>query len=107
MLTLLAEGSFPFLTHFPERTMDFWAKKFGPIYTFKLGSQLLLVLSDPSIVKDLMITNGAIFSSRKDMFMKAQTILARRGITGSGNTDRWYGDSHDASQFHHTFLTTS
>ena len=41
------------------------------------------------MVKDIMITNGAIFSSRKDLFMKAQTILKRRAVTGSGFTDRW------------------
>ncbi|KAG6836307.1 hypothetical protein H0H93_009280 [Arthromyces matolae] len=50
-------GSFPFLTHFPELTLDYWAKKFGPLYSMWLGNQLFVVISDPHIVKDLMVTN--------------------------------------------------
>ena len=55
-----------------------------------IGNQRFVVLSDPHVVKDIMITNGSIFSSRKDMFIKAQTVLAYRGITGSGYNDTWY-----------------
>lgn len=55
-----------------------------------LGNQLFIVVSDPQIVKDLMVTNGAIFSSRKEMFLKSQTIFAGRGITATPYNDRWY-----------------
>jgi hypothetical protein len=41
-----------------------------------LGNQLFMVVSDPAIVKDLLVTNGGIFSSRKEMFIKSQTVLA-------------------------------
>ncbi|KAH0581504.1 Cytochrome P450 1A1 [Termitomyces sp. J132] len=82
-------GSFPFLTNYPELTLDFWANKFGPIYSMWLGNQLFVVISDPQIVKDLMVTNGAIFSSRKEMFLKSQTIFAGRGITATPYNDRW------------------
>lgn len=30
-----------------------------------------------------MVTNGAIFSSRKEMFLKSQIIFAGRGITAT------------------------
>ncbi|KAF8056531.1 cytochrome P450 [Lyophyllum atratum] len=82
-------GSFPFLTDYPELTLDHWAKKFGPLYSMWLGNQLFVVVSDPQIVKDLMVTNGAIFSSRKEMFLKSQTIFAGRGITATPYNDRW------------------
>ncbi|KAG6879386.1 hypothetical protein C0992_003100 [Termitomyces sp. T32_za158] len=82
-------GSFPFLTKYPELTLDFWASKFGPLYSMWLGNQLFVVISDPHIVKDLMVTNGAIFSSRKEMFLKSQTIFAGRGITATPYNDRW------------------
>ncbi|KAG6856614.1 hypothetical protein H0H87_002569 [Tephrocybe sp. NHM501043] len=82
-------GSFPFLTKYPELTLDYWAKKFGPLYSMWLGNQLFVVISDPQIVKDLLVTNGAIFSSRKEMFLKSQTIFAGRGITASPYNDRW------------------
>ena len=58
--------------------------------SFTIGNQRFVVLSDPHIVKDIMINNGAIFSSRKDFFIKVQTILVHRGITGSGYNDTWY-----------------
>ncbi|RDB27130.1 hypothetical protein Hypma_004573 [Hypsizygus marmoreus] len=82
-------GSFPFLTDYPELTLDYWAKKFGPLYSMWLGNQLFVVVSDPQIVKDLMVTNGAIFSSRKEMFLKSQNIFAGRGITATPYNDRW------------------
>ena len=66
-----------------------WAKQYGPIYSYTIGNQRFVVLSDPYVVKDIMINNGAIFSSRKDMFIKAQTVLIFRGITGSGYNDTW------------------
>lgn len=44
-------GSFPFLTHYPELTLDYWAKKFGPLYSLWLGNQLFVIVSDPNIVK--------------------------------------------------------
>ncbi|KAF4616879.1 hypothetical protein D9613_008923 [Agrocybe pediades] len=82
-------GSFPFLTHYPELTLDYWAKKFGPLYSMWLGNQLFVVISDPQIVKDLMVTQGSIFSSRKEMYLKSQIIFAGRGITATPYNDRW------------------
>ncbi|KAF5366564.1 hypothetical protein D9758_008987 [Tetrapyrgos nigripes] len=69
--------------------LDYWAKRFGPIYSLWLGNQLFMMISDPQIVKDLMVTNGAIFSSRKEMFLKNQTIFAGRGITVTPYNNRW------------------
>ncbi|KAF8156573.1 cytochrome P450 [Crassisporium funariophilum] len=82
-------GSFPFLTDYPELTLDHWAKKFGSLYSMWLGNQLFVVISDPHIVKDLMVSNGAIFSSRKEMFLKSKIIFAGRGITATPYNDRW------------------
>ncbi|ETS78836.1 hypothetical protein PFICI_08689 [Pestalotiopsis fici W106-1] len=76
-------GSFPFLTHYPELTLDKWAKKFGELYSVWLGNQLFVIISSPEIAKDLMVTNGAVFSSRKEMFIKSQTVFLGRGITAT------------------------
>lgn len=48
-----------------------------------------MIVSDPAIAKDLMVTNGSVFSSRKEMFIKSQTVFAGRGITASPYNDRW------------------
>ncbi|KAJ5146289.1 Cytochrome P450 E-class group I [Penicillium bovifimosum] len=82
-------GSFYSLTRYPELTLDFWAKKFGNLYSVWLGNQLFVIVSDPRIAKDLMVTNGNVFSSRKEMFIKSQTVFAGRGITATPYNDRW------------------
>ena len=82
-------GSFNSLTHYPELVLDKWAKAFGNIYSVWLGNQLFVIVSDASIAKDLMVTNGNVFSSRKDMFLKSQTIFAGRGITGTPYNNTW------------------
>ncbi|KAH8112313.1 cytochrome P450 [Phellopilus nigrolimitatus] len=82
-------GSFPFLSHYPEMMMDFWYKRFGPLYSLWIGNQLFMVISDPGIAKDLLVTNGVVTSSRKEMFIKSQTVFVGRGITATPYNDRW------------------
>lgn len=54
-----------------------------------LGNQLFVVISSPNIAKDLLVTKGAVFSSRKDNFIKSQTILAAGGVTATPYNDTW------------------
>ncbi|KAI0364881.1 cytochrome P450 [Pilatotrama ljubarskyi] len=82
-------GCFTYLTKYPELSLDRWARKYGPLYSFMIGNQRFVILSDPYVVKDILVTNGAIFSSRKDMFMKVQTILQHRGITATAYNEVW------------------
>ncbi|KAI0475658.1 cytochrome P450 [Xylariaceae sp. FL0804] len=82
-------GSFPFLTHYPELTLDKWAKKFGDLFSLWLGEQLFMIISSPEIAKDLIVTNGNNFSSRKEMFIKSQIVFAGRGITATPYNERW------------------
>jgi hypothetical protein len=89
LLTVTPSGSFPFLTNYPELTLNYWAQKFGSLYSLWLGNQLFMIISDPQIVKDLMVTNGSIFSSRKEMFLKSQIIFVGRGITAMPYDNRW------------------
>ncbi|KAJ7474932.1 hypothetical protein FB451DRAFT_1174347 [Mycena latifolia] len=76
------------LRKYPERALHRWAKAYGPLFSVWMGNQLFIVISDPKVARDLLVTQGAIFSSRKDYFMKNQTILAGRTITASA-----YGDT--------------
>ncbi|KAH8434875.1 cytochrome P450 [Aspergillus melleus] len=82
-------GSFPFLTKYPEMTLDHWAKKFGSLYSIWLGNQLFVIVSDPRVAKELLVTNGSVFSSRPDMFIKCQTVLVGRAIVATPYNDRW------------------
>jgi hypothetical protein len=67
-----------------------WAKAYGPLFSILLGNQLFVVISDARIAKDLLVSNGAIFSSRKLYFMKNKTILHGRAITATPYNDTWW-----------------
>ncbi|KAF1937289.1 cytochrome P450 [Clathrospora elynae] len=82
-------GCFPMLRTYPELTLDKWAQKYGPIYSVSLGNQLFVIVSDPGVAKELMITNGAIFSDRKPTLIKSETILVGRGITANRYDHQW------------------
>ncbi|KAI0287107.1 cytochrome P450 [Russula brevipes] len=80
---------YPFLRRYPERALQAWSRKYGPLFSVWMGNQLFVVISDARVAKDLMVSNGAIFSSRKLYFMKNQTILRGRAITATPYNDTW------------------
>ncbi|KAI0341497.1 cytochrome P450 [Trametopsis cervina] len=88
----------PFLPDYPERTLHAWAQKYGPLYSFYLGNQLYVVVSDAVIARELLVNNGAIFSSRKQYFVKNQTILRGRAITAAPYGETWRNHRKIAAQ---------
>ena len=80
---------YAFLRKYPELVLDYWAKKYGPLFSIWMGTQLFIVVSDPHIARDLLVTHGAVFSSRKRYFIKNQIILRGRAITASEYGDKW------------------
>jgi hypothetical protein len=55
-----------------------------------MGNQLFVVISDAHTAKDLLVSNGTIFSSRKSYFIKNQTILRGRSITATPYNNTWW-----------------
>lgn len=80
---------YAFLRKYPERALDAWAKKYGSLFSIWMGNQLFIVISDARVARDLLVKNGAVFSSRKKYFMKNQTILRGRAVTASVYGDTW------------------
>lgn len=80
---------YAFLGRYPEKALHVWAQKYGPLFSLFLGNQLYMVISDPHIAHDLLVTNGKIFSSRKNYFVKNETILHGRAITGTPYDSKW------------------
>jgi len=78
-----------FLRRYPERALRTWAQAYGPLFSVWMGNQLVVVISDARVAKDLLVANGAIFSSRRLYFMKNQTILRGRAITATPYNDTW------------------
>ncbi|KAJ3543693.1 hypothetical protein NM688_g5830 [Phlebia brevispora] len=77
------------LPDYPEQALDAWAKKYGPLYSFYICNQLYIVISDANVARELLVNHGAIFSSRKQYFIKNQTILHGRAITASPYGETW------------------
>jgi hypothetical protein len=80
---------YPFLRHHPERSLQIWSRTYGPLFSVWMGSQLFVVISDARIAKDLLVSNGAVFSSRKQYHIKCQTIFRGRAITATPYNDKW------------------
>ena len=74
---------------YPERVLQDLSKTYGSLFSLWMGDQLFVVISDARIAKDLLVSNGAIFSSRKPYFMKSQTILRGLGVTSTPYNDTW------------------
>jgi hypothetical protein len=74
---------------YPECVLRDWSKTYGPLFSLWMGGQLFVVISDARIAKDLLVSNSAIFSSRKPYFMKCQTILRGLAITSTPYNDTW------------------
>ncbi|KAJ3481079.1 hypothetical protein NLI96_g7909 [Meripilus lineatus] len=80
---------YAFLRRYPERALHAWSKKYGPLFSLWMGNQLFVVISDARVARELYVAHGAIFSSRKNYFMKNQVILRGRGITASQYGEKW------------------
>jgi cytochrome P450 len=55
-----------------------------------MGDQLFVVISDPRAAQDILVENGATFSSRKNYFIKNKVVLHHRAITASPYNDLWW-----------------
>ncbi|KAJ7473127.1 cytochrome P450 [Mycena galericulata] len=80
---------YAYLGAYSELTLDRWAKRFGSLVSVWMGNQLFVVISDPRVAQDLLVENGAIFSSRKPYFIKNEVILHNLAITASPYSHVW------------------
>lgn len=63
-----------------ERILANWAKKFGPLYRLRLGIYDCLILTSPTVVRDLLVERGSIFSSRLEFEVLGRVMLRMGGI---------------------------
>lgn len=52
-----------------------WAEQYGEMYSLMLGSQRMVVLNSPRVVKDLIDSRSTNYSSRPDMYV-GQTLIS-------------------------------
>ncbi|KAM0715223.1 hypothetical protein Q7P37_009688 [Cladosporium fusiforme] len=53
-----------------------WAREYGPVYSLILGTKVMIVLSSPEAVRDLLDRRSAIYSDRIDAYVGA-TLASR------------------------------
>ncbi|KAJ7912131.1 cytochrome P450 [Mycena leptocephala] len=63
------------------------------------GDQLFVVISDPRVAQDILVENGATFSSRKNYFIGNEVVLHHRAITASPYNDLWRHHRKIATRF--------
>ncbi|KAJ6525470.1 cytochrome P450 [Mycena vulgaris] len=80
---------YPYLGQYCELDFDRWARRFGSLVSVWMGDQLCVIISDPRAAQDLLVENGAIFSSRKNYFIKNEIILHNRAMTASPYSQLW------------------
>ncbi|KAJ3148532.1 hypothetical protein HDU89_004629 [Geranomyces variabilis] len=73
----------------PEIQLTQWAKKYGGLYSLKLGARDVMILTHPKIVKDLCVTRGNIYSSRMDWYILGDVLLENRGVGATPYNDKW------------------
>ncbi|KAI1195959.1 putative cytochrome P450 [Nemania serpens] len=52
-----------------------WAHEYGPVYSLMLGSQVMIVLSSDTAIKDLLDKRSGIYSDRMDIYI-GQTLAS-------------------------------
>src|ERR1700742_3846846 len=81
---------YPFLRKYNEQVLHKWAQQYGGLFSVWMGQQLFVVINDPIVARDLLVVNGANFSSRWNYFVKNQIILEGRAITATPYNAIWY-----------------
>ncbi|KAK0729565.1 cytochrome P450 [Lasiosphaeris hirsuta] len=59
----------------PFLAFEEWSQKYGPIVGFKLGSQNAVVLQDASLVHELIVKKGSIFSARPPRYVAQEHVI--------------------------------
>ncbi|ORX91698.1 cytochrome P450 [Basidiobolus meristosporus CBS 931.73] len=83
-------GSLLDVGNLPYETFTKWSKKYGPLISVRVGSQLIVVVNDIDIARDLFIIRGRNYNSRSQGYL-ATEIIARggRSITMAPYGDYW------------------
>jgi len=66
-----------------------WAKEYGPIYSLILGTQTLIVLSSPEVVKELLDKRSNIYSSRPNLYISQNLISGGNRMVLMKYDERW------------------
>jgi len=66
-----------------------WAHKYGPIYSLILGTQILIILSSPEAIKELLDKRSNIYSSRPNLYISQNLISGGNRMVLMKYDERW------------------
>lgn len=84
-------GSLPFLRGF-ENIANFFAEKsqeLGPIFTFRAGQKLVLVLNNKEAIEEALVKHSRSFSSRPELFMQKVINPRSKGLIFRDTGPEW------------------
>ncbi|KAM6186467.1 steroid 17-alpha-hydroxylase/17,20 lyase [Rhynchocyon petersi] len=84
-------GSLPFLPRRGHLHINFFKlqKKYGPIYSFRLGSKTTVVVGHHQLAKEVLIKKGREFSGRPHVMTLAILSDNQKGIAFADNGPHW------------------
>lgn len=68
-----------------------WAQEYGPVYSLMLGTQVLIVLSSDTAVKELLDRRSGIYSDRLDMYIGQTLCSGDLRLLMMGYGPKWRG----------------
>ncbi|KAJ0971363.1 hypothetical protein J5N97_019322 [Dioscorea zingiberensis] len=73
----------------PHQTFAKWAEVYGPIYSIRLGSNMMVVLNSTEVVKEAMVTKFSSISTRK--LSQALTVLtSNKSLVAMSDYDEYH-----------------
>jgi hypothetical protein len=71
------------------RQLTQWATQFGDIYSYKNGPRAVVVLSSPSVLEDLCVKKGHVYSSRPRLSKQADLCTKALRVLNMEYGDMW------------------
>lgn len=73
----------------PEDVLQDWTKCYGTFFSFRLGTQTFLVISDHDLAHELLVVQSAKSSSRREAYVTSKELWDNLGVLNTTNNDIW------------------
>ncbi|XP_066292897.1 cytochrome P450 2D17-like [Branchiostoma lanceolatum] len=82
-------GHLPLLGRRPHVRFSEWSREYGPVLGVELGSQRVVVLNDYESVREALVVQAEVFSSRPDLYLMRLFSDGGKGIGLAPYTAKW------------------
>ncbi|ORY03085.1 cytochrome P450 [Basidiobolus meristosporus CBS 931.73] len=83
-------GNFLQLGRLPHLKLTAWARKYGPVFSIRLGSRTCVVVNDAQSVKEIFVKRGSNYSSRNQSYLINDVCFRPgKGVSVLPYGDQW------------------